>query len=144
MSKANSFSIEEYSFSHDSIFSLAEYIQEISTYAHELEMSPDRTFSVEEYTCTPNKKTAEPLNDVADTVAQLTNITKEQFGSTSPLHFKRVQRRIRRARYDFVTSDRQVSLDVEKPCCARGCMTNIGKKKLKDLRQYYFSLNGDE
>ena len=33
---------------------------------------------------------------------------------------------------------------MEKPCCARGCMINIGKKKLKDLSHYYFSLNGDE
>ena len=60
------------------------------------------------------------------------------------MHFKRVNRQIRCARYDFVTSDRQISLDMENPCCARGCMTMIGKKKLKDLRHYYFSLNGDE
>ena len=122
MSEANSFSVEEYSFSRDSIFSLDEYTQEFSTHAPEVEMSP--AFSIEEYTSTPIIATVEPI----------TTSTKETSGSTSPMHFKRVQRPIRRARYDFVTLDRQISLDVEKPCCARGCIMMIGKKKLKDLR----------
>ena len=144
MSEENSFSLEEYSLSCDSIFSLDEYSPEFSTHASEVEISPDRSFSVEEYTSTPIKTTEYTSTPIIDSLDQATTSTKETIGSASPMHFKRVNRQIRRARYDFVTSDRQISLDMEKPCCARGCMTMIGKKKLKDLRHYYFSLNGDE
>ena len=69
-------------------------------------MSPNRSFSVEEYTPTPIKTTPEPPNVVNQTLDQVTNAPEEGFGSTNPIHFRRVQRRIRRARYGYVTSDR--------------------------------------
>ena len=106
MSEENSFSLEEYSLSRDSIFSLDECSQEFWTHAPEVEMSPDRTFLVEEYTSTPIKKTEYTSTPIIDTLDQATTLTKETIGSASPMHFKRVQRRIRHARYDFVTSDR--------------------------------------
>ena len=43
-----------------------------------------------------------------------------------------------------MTSENQLKVDVSKDCCARGCMSAIGKDKLRSLRQYYFSLTGDE
>ena len=130
MSEENSFSLEEYSLSCDSIFSLDEYSPEFSTHASEVEISPDRSFSVEEYTSTPIKTTEYTSTPIIDSLDQATSSTKETIGSASPMHFKRVNRQIRRAKYDFVTSDRQISMDMKKPCCARGCMTMIGKKKL--------------
>ena len=48
MSEANSFSLEEYNLSYDSINSLDEYSQDFSIHTLEVEMSLDRTFSVEE------------------------------------------------------------------------------------------------
>ena len=56
MSEENSFSLEEYSLSRDSIFSLDEYSPEFSTHASEVEISPYRSFSVEEYTSTSVKQ----------------------------------------------------------------------------------------
>ena len=69
---------------------------------------------------------------------------KDDNKSVSPLFFKRVSRRISRDRFALVTSEAQLTLDVNKTCCARGCMATIGKQNLRSLRRYYFSLNGDE
>ena len=88
MSEANSFFVEEYNFSRDSIFSLDEYTQEFSAHAHEVEMFPHRTFLIAEYASTPIKTTVIPLNDAIDTLDQVTTLTKEIIGSASPMHFK--------------------------------------------------------
>ena len=60
------------------------------------------------------------------------------------MHIRRIPHRIRLARFNLVTSDKQLGFDVNKTCCARGCMSMIGKSKLRELRRYYFSMTGDE
>ena len=60
------------------------------------------------------------------------------------MHIKRIPCRIRLAKFNLVTSDKQLGFDVNKICCARGCMSMIGKSKLRELRRYYFSMIGDE
>ena len=58
--------------------------------------------------------------------------------SSSPMHFKRVPRRIRRYRFDLLILEKKLTLDFNKLFCARGCMSMIGKDKLRALRHYYF------
>ena len=72
------------------------------------------------------------------------NVCVEQIPSASPMHFTRVPRRNIRHRFVLVTSESQLRVDVRKDCCARGCMTAIGKDKLRSLRRYYFSLIGNQ
>ena len=55
-----------------------------------------------------------------------------------------VVRRNNRGRLALVTSENQLENEVGKDCCTRGCMSAIGKDKLRSLRRYYFSLTGDE
>ena len=93
---------------------MEEYTQEFSTHTHEVERSPNRTFSIEEHTSSHIKTIAVPLNDVIATLDQVTTLTKETICSARHMNFKRVQRRIRGAGYDFATSDRHISLDVKK------------------------------
>ena len=79
-----------------------------------------------------------------DELNEVTNVCAEDIQLSSPMHFRRVPRRMRQDRYDLVTSNKQLTLDVNKLCCACGCMSMIGKYKLRALRCYYFSLIGDE
>ena len=59
------------------------------------------------------------------------------------MHIRRIPRRICWAKFELVTSEKQLGLDVNKLCCARGCMSMIGKDKLRELRRYYFSFTND-
>ena len=54
------------------------------------------------------------------------------------MHIERIPGRIWVARFNLVTSDKQVGFDVNKICCAHGCMSLIGKSKLRELRRFYF------
>ena len=146
------FSVEEYHWSQDSNVSSEEYIASDSP----VNTTMCNEFSIEEYD--PYANSGENGGDCesSDTIAthqRRSNAhqeedtpmqAKDDNKSVSPLFFKRVSRRISRDRFAFVTSDAQLTLDVNKPCCARGCMATIGKQNLQSLRRYYFSLNGDE
>ena len=47
------------------------------------------------------------------------NVSVEDIEPASPMHFRRVPRRIHRDRFSLVTSENQLRLDVSKVCCAR-------------------------
>jgi hypothetical protein len=64
--------------------------------------------------------------------------------STTPISFKRISRRISSKRFDFLTSERQLLIDIAKKCCSLECLSKFGKKMLKQVRIQYFSLNGEE
>ena len=146
------FSVEEYHWSQDSNVSSEEYIASDSP----VNTTMCNEFSIEEYD--PYANSGENGGDCesSDTIAthqRRSNAhqeedtpmqAKDDNKSVSPLFFKRVSRRISRDRFAFVTSEAQLTLDVNKTCCARGCMATIGKQNLQSLRRYYFSLNGDE
>ena len=82
--------------------------------------------------------------DVATSVAGDVQEDLEEIISASPMHFRRVPRQNSRDRFALVTSENQLKIDVGKDCCARGCMSAIGKDKLRSIRRYYFSLTGNE
>ena len=67
----------------------------------------------------------------------------EEMNSAIPMHFKRVPRQNSQDRFSLVTSENQLKIDLDKKCCARGCMSAIGNDK-RSLRRYYFSLTGNE
>ena len=71
-------------------------------------------------------------------------IAREENKSGSPMHIKGIPHRIRLARFNLVTSYKKLGFDVNKTCCARGCMSLIGKSKLRELRRFYFLMTGDE
>ena len=74
----------------------------------------------------------------------VTPIFAQEKKSGSPMHIRRIPRRICLARFNLVTSDKKLGFDVNKTCCARGCMSMIGKAKLRELRRHYFSMTGDK
>ena len=74
----------------------------------------------------------------------VTPISSQEKKSANPMKIMRIPRRTRLARFNLVTLDKQIGFDVNKTCCARGCMSMIGKSKLRELRRYYFSMTGDE
>ena len=47
-------------------------------------------------------------------------------------------------RYNFLCSDRQISIDLCKICCGSLCLSKFGKANLRGLQEKYSSLNGDE
>ena len=51
---------------------------------------------------------------------------------------------MRRDRFAVVTFENQLILDINKVCCARECMSRIGKEMLRSLGRYYLSLTSDE
>ena len=59
------------------------------------------------------------------------------------MYFRRVPRQNSQDRF-ALTFENQLKIDVGKDCCARGCMSVIGKDKLRSIRRYYFSLTGNE
>ena len=75
---------------------------------------------------------------------EATKVSVEEIQSASPMPFRRVPHRNSRDSFALVTSKNQLKVDVSKTCCARGCMSAIGKDKLWSLRRYYFSLIGEE
>ena len=74
----------------------------------------------------------------------VTPISRRKIKFGSPMHIRRIPRRISLARFNLVTSYKELGFDVNKTCCARGCMTMIGKSNLQELRRYYFSMTSDE
>ena len=155
LSTDSQFSIDEYCLSTDSPYSIDEYCLSSSSPEPLLNKESCEEFSIEEYDINKNTDNegndkeismitgGQPNNnDIECNVA--TPIAREENKSGSPMHIKRIPRRIRVARFNLVTSDKQVGFDVNKTCCARGCMSLIGKSKLRELRRFYFSMTGDE
>ena len=60
---------------------------------------------------------------------EVTNVCAEDIQLSSPMHFRRVPCRMRRDRFDLVTTERQLSLDVSKSCCACWCMPSLVMSK---------------
>ena len=52
----------------------------------------------------------------------------------SPMHFRRDPHQDSGDRFSLVTFENQLKIDVGKDCCARGCMSTIGKDKLRSIR----------
>ena len=153
LSTDSQFSIDEYCLSTDSPYSIDKYFLSPSSPEPLLNKESCEEFCIEEYDInkiTDNEDNDNEIsmitggqpndNEIGCNVA--TPIAREENKSRSPMHIK--PRRIRVARFNLVTSDEQVGLDVNKTCCARGCMSLIGKSKLRELRRFYFSMTGDE
>ena len=152
------FSFDEYPISVESPFSIEEYCVWTSNTPTPSSIGKSVEFSIDEYcwkedlTCEENhNQTATSAPNVAQAAQseingqnEPTTVCEEDFQSASPMHFTRVPRRNSRERFALVTSENQLRVDINKDCCARGCMSAIGKDKLRALRRYYFSLTGDE
>ncbi|KAH7365155.1 hypothetical protein KP509_18G011500 [Ceratopteris richardii] len=67
--------------------------------------------------------------------------TKKQ--SKLNLRFKRRSREVSRKRFKFLTSDRQIALDIVKHCCGLKCLYNLGMKKLKHIREKFLHLDSE-
>ena len=116
-------------------------------------MALSQEFSVDEYD--PNEESTNArnvfqsltsvssgrqTNNLAQDETPIANI--KEIKSVSP--FRRVAHHISQDRFALVTSENQLTLNVNKVCCACGCMSRIGKDNLQSLRHYYFSVTGDE
>ena len=138
------FSIEPIAFSDNSLFSIEEYSHikknkcQIKNIEDE-EQNLTTIFSIE------------PLNlgesryiqvDKIDVESSLLNPNDEVV--SMPLKFRRIPRQVSVKRYNFLCSDRQISIDLCKLCCGSLCLSKFGKTNLRGLREKYLSLNGDE
>ena len=150
MSQNSPFSVDEYQMSISSPFSVDEY--QISTGAlspqslHTMELSHE--FSIDEYHYVEASMNVGSDMDATMSAAGDGQIDIQEelheIISASPMHFRRVPRQNSRDRFSLVTSENQIKIDVGKYCCAHGCMSAIGKDKLRSIRCYYFSLVGNE
>ena len=109
-------SVETYSVSLDSQISVDDYID--SFLCSDLEDHNSRTKEVKDH--------------------------EDNFSSPTPRCFKRFARRVNHKRLEHLTSECQILIDVSKDCCQSSCLAKLGKKALKDISLWYFSLNGDE
>ena len=155
MNTDTQFSIDEYCLSTDSPYSIDEYCLSPFSPQPPLNKESCEEFCIEEYDINQNTDNEDndkeisminggQPNDNKIECNVATPIARDENKSGSPMHIKRIPRRIRVARFNLVTSDKQVGFDVNKTCCARGCMSLIGKSKLRELRRFYFSMTGDE
>ena len=131
ISQNSPFSVDKYQMSTSSAFSVDQY--QISTSAlspqslHTMELSHE--FSIDEYHYVEDS--ANEGNDihVATSVAGGGQIgiqeQLEEINLASPMHFRRVPRQKSRDRFAFLTSKNQLKIDLDKDCCARGCMSVI-------------------
>ena len=146
-------SLEEYCLSTDSSSSLEEYCLRSAAPKRLKANETSEEFSIEEYDINKDTDNEDSVNETTKTMEDAENTeldcnkvtpTMHEEKSGSPMHIRRIPRRIRLARFNLVTSDKQIGFDVNKTCCARGCMSMIGKTKLRELRRHYFSMTGDE
>ena len=145
LSTDSPYSIEEYCLSTDSPYSIDEYC---------LSSNSPTTLSIEEYDINKDAENdgnaseqSKVMGDGDDKELDGNNVTPNSMDtekSGSPMHIRRIPRRIRLQRFNLVTSDKQIGFDVNKTCCARGCMSMVGKSNLRRLRRHYFSMTGDE
>ena len=147
LSTDSQFSIDEYCLLTDSLYSIEEYCLSSSSPEPLLNKESCEEFSIEEYDI--NKDTdnegngnetskisgGQPNNNEIDCNVA-TPISREENKSGSPMHIKRIPRRIPLAIFNLVTSDKQLGFDVNKTCCACGCMSMIGKSKLRESSYY--------
>ena len=138
------FSIEPVILSDNSLFSIEEYSHVNNKRCHV------KANDNQEQSCTPIFS-IEPLNigkaryikvDTTHVESSLSNATEDCVNK--PLNFQRVPRQVSVKRYNFLCSDRQISIDICKVCCGSLCLSKFGKANLRGLRQKYLSLNGDE
>ena len=138
------FSIEPVILYDNSLFSIKEYSHVSNKKCHiktndDQEQSSTSIFSIE------------PLNlgesryikvDKTHVESSLSNPNDECV--SMPLNFRRVPRQVSVKRYNFLCSDRQISIDLCKLCSGSLCLSKFGKTNLRGLREKYLSLNGDE
>ena len=124
--KDSQFSIDEYCLSNDSPYSIDEYCLSSSSPEPLLNKESCEEFSIEEYDI--NKNTDNEGNDkeISMIIDGQPNDNEIESNVATPMHIKRIPRRIRVARFNLVTSDKKVGFDVNKTCCAHGCITLIG------------------
>ena len=67
-----------------------------------------------------------------------------ELSSLAPICFKRVPRQVNPKRLEYLTSEHQILIDVSRDCCQSSCLHILGKKAFKEIRVWYFSLNGEE
>ena len=127
------FSIEEYCLSTNSTFSVKEYCLSLSSPQPHVNKDSCEEFSIEEYDMnkdTDNEGNGGQPNNNEIGCNVVTPISRQENKSGSLMHIRRIPRRFRLARFNLVTTDKQLGFDVNKTCCARGCMSMIGKSKL--------------
>ena len=147
--------VEEYFLSIEASFSVKEYFWSSSSPIHHVNSDSCEEFSIEEYDVnndTNNEANAnetlkimgsQPNNNVTYSNV-VTPISSQEKKSESHIHIRRIPCSIRLVRFNLVKSDKKLGFDVNKTCCARGCMPMIGKAKLQELRRHYFLMTSDE
>ena len=115
--------------------------------------SLDSKISVEPYSASLDSRITVEEYDTSIAMSEMEgpssqdDVPRESPGTSSmltPICFKRVPRRVSYKRLEYVTSERQILMDINKQCCLSNCLAKIGKKGLQSIRQCYFSLNGEE
>ena len=125
-------------------------------------LSDNSLFSIEEYSHIKNKKSQikniedeeqsstsifsiEPLNlgesryikvDKTHVESSLSNPNDDCVNK--PLNFRRVPRQVSVKRYNFLCSDRQISIDLCKLCCGSLCLSKFGKTNLRGVARKIF------
>ena len=149
MSQNSPFSVDEYQMSISLPFSVDEY--QISTSALSPQsldtMELSHEFSIDEYHYVEASMNVGSDMDATMSAAGDGQIDDqedlEEIILASPMHFRRVPCQNNRDRFALMTFENQLKIDVRKDCCACGCMSTIGKEKLRSIRRYYFSLIGN-
>ena len=140
------FSVDPYTFSNHSDFSIDEYNHPSSpkalsqTMGFDVGDSSNSLFSIEPFNSRPKQIGIQHSGTCASTDKEST----DDACSSQPLTFKRVPRQVSVKRFTFLCSDRQIVCDSSKTCCGNLCLSKFGKANLRVMREKYLSLNGEE
>ena len=141
--KISLFSIDSFTLSNNSLFSVDEYNHLGVAKGHRQHSYSDvmqrskSFFSIEPVSsCGLQQMTGCAKSDKGDTSSDEACVTK-------PLTFKRISRQVSVKRFNFLTSDRQIAIDTSRSCCGSQCLSKFGKTNLRVLREKYLSLNGE-
>ena len=142
--KNSLFSIEPYTLSNYSLFSIKEYNHGANQMSQHEESKSDAGkshasfISIDQFNSGGIHQSEDvPASERVDSFSDGVCVNK-------PIHFRRIPRQAILRRYSFLCSDHQITFDASKPCCGNICLTKFGKANLRGLRQKYLSLNGDE
>ena len=135
-SRTSLFSIAPFSLSDNSYFSIEEYDHKKHSRLKQKSVAPSTSNSL---------FSIDPVDGPLHASLQADDSSSIDNNSiTKPLAFKRVPRQVSEKRFNFLCSDRQLLCDLNKSCCANLCLSTYGKSRLRETRQKYLSLNGEE
>ena len=124
MSQNSPFFVDKYSVSRGSPFSVEEYCVGLTSPLTPSNIEPSQEFSIEEYDNNDDRDCEGKSNQMSKDIETqahtdilfynaIINVYVQENQLSSPMQIRRVPRRIHRMRFDLVTLDKQLGLDVK-------------------------------